>query len=230
MSARPNPKGADGALFFRHWLRHPLAIGAILPSSDAVARAMANDVPFSRPGAVLELGGGTGVVTRSLIEAGCPPERLIVVEREPVLADILRRRFAEARVVEGDACAIGTLLAELGVKQLAAVISSLPIKWFPLESQRAVVEPCFDLLGEGGMLLQLTNALVSPLAMRSLGLKGTEVARVWSQFPPVQIWRYQRSASLRDGNSKASRNRTMRRGDRRVPGALPRPTDMREAP
>jgi phosphatidylethanolamine/phosphatidyl-N-methylethanolamine N-methyltransferase len=231
MPARPNPKGADGALFFRHWLRHPLGIGAILPSSNAVARAMASDVPFSRPGAVLELGGGTGVVTRSLIDAGCRPERLIVVEREPALAEILRRRFAEARVIEGDACAIGALLAELGVTQLAAVVSSLPIKWFPLAGQRAVVEPCFDLLGEDGMFLQLTNALVSPLAMRSLGLTGTEVARVWSQFPPVQIWRYQRRTTMRDANCKTARNRALCVGDRYAPGSLPpRRADRREAP
>lgn len=230
MSARPNPKGADGALFFRHWLRHPLGIGAILPSSHAVARAMASDVPFSRPGAVLELGGRTGVVTRSLIDAGCSPERLIVVEREPALADILRRRFGRARIIEGDACAIGVLLAELGVQQLAAVISSLPIKWFPLASQRAVVEPCFDLLGEGGIFLQLTNALVSPLAMRSLGLRGTEVTRVWTQFPPVQIWRYQRGTAMRDGNGKVSRSTAMRMGNHHVPGPSPRRADMREAP
>ena len=210
MWAGPNPKGADGALFFRHWLRHPLGIGAILPSSSAVVRAMAREVPFSRPGAVLELGGGTGVVTRGLIEAGCPPERLVVIEREPEMADILRRRFERSRVIEGDACVIGSLLAEHGVQQLAAVISSLPIKWFPLENQRAVVEPCLDLLGVDGIFLQLTNALVSPLPMRPLGLHGTEVARVWTQFPPVQIWRYQRGNSVSEESGNAAPKRTHR--------------------
>ena len=197
MPARPNAKGADGALFFRHWLRHPLGIGAILPSSAAVARAMARDLPLDRPGRIVELGGGTGVVTRSLIEAGCEPERLIVVEREPALAAILRARYGKARVVEGDACAIDAILREQGVTELAAVISSLPIKWFPLKSQRAVINPCFDRLGEDGLFLQLTNALVSPLAMAPLGLRGHEIARVWTQFPPVQIWRYWRNEDSR---------------------------------
>src|SRR5579864_197370 len=226
MRAGLNPKGADGALFFRHWLRHPLGIGAILPSSSAVVRAMASEVPFSRPGAVLELGGGTGVVTRGLIEAGCPPDRLIVIEREPEMADILRRRFDRSRVIEGDACAIGSLLAELGVQQLAAVISSLPIKWFPLESQRAVVEPCFDLLGLDGIFLQLTNALVSPLPMRPLGLSGTEVARVWTQFPPVQIWRYQRGNLVSEESGKVAAN-GRRRGLRRKGVSGPKIRDAR---
>lgn len=192
MRTMPESRGAEGALFFRHWLRHPLGIGAILPSSSAVARAMARGIALHRPGAVLELGGGTGVVTRELLEAGCSPERLIVIEREPALAQVLRRRFARSHIIEGDACATGAMLAERGITRLATVVSSLPIKWFPLESQRAVVAPCLDLLGEDGAFLQLTNALVSPLPMDSLGLKGTEVARVWTQFPPVQIWRYGR--------------------------------------
>ncbi len=229
MRPGPNPKGADGALFFRHWLRRPLGIGAILPSSSAVVRAMAREVPFSRPGAVLELGGGTGVVTRGLIEAGCSPERLIVVEREPELADVLRRRFERSRIVESDACAIGSLLAELGVQKLAAVISSLPIKWFPLESQRAVVAPCFDRLGAEGIFLQLTNALASPLPMRPLGLEGTEVARVWTQFPPVQIWLYRRSAVREDESGKPLPPGTRRSLGRSGWGARARSSALRDA-
>src|SRR5258708_31840629 len=97
MRASDSAKGAEGALFFRHWLRHPLGIGAILPSSSSVARAMARDLPLSRPGAVLELGGGTGMVPRRVLEAGCPPARLIVGERGPALAAVLRRRLPPTR-------------------------------------------------------------------------------------------------------------------------------------
>ncbi len=205
MRARLDAGGAEGALFFRHWLRHPLGIGAIFPSSLTVARAMAQDLPLSRPGAVLELGGGTGVVTRGLLEAGCPPERLIVVEREPALAAILRRRFAAIEAIEGDACDIGAILGVLGVTRLAAVVSSLPIKWFPIAGQRAVVAPCLERLGEGGTLLQLTNALVSPLAMDALGLRGAAIARIWTQFPPVQIWRYWRDTAAAESQDKGGR-------------------------
>jgi phosphatidylethanolamine/phosphatidyl-N-methylethanolamine N-methyltransferase len=121
-------KGAESALFFRHWLRHPLEIGAFLPSSAAVGRAMAKAVAFDRLGMILELGGGTGAVTASLLEAGCSPERLIVVEREAALAAMLRRRFERLQIVEADACTIDSVLAERGVTKLAAVVSSLPIK------------------------------------------------------------------------------------------------------
>ncbi|HEY3919199.1 MAG TPA: hypothetical protein VGL83_15515 [Stellaceae bacterium] len=192
MLSKLETKGAESALFFRHWLRHPLEIGAFLPSSVAVGRAMAKAAPLGRSGLVLELGGGTGAVTESLIRAGCAPERLIVVEREAALAALLRRRFARCRIVERDACAIGDILSAFDVSRLAAIVSSLPIKWFPIAGQRAVIAPCLAAAGDGGNFLQLTNALVSPVAMSALDLEGSEVARVWSQFPPVQVWRYRR--------------------------------------
>jgi phosphatidylethanolamine/phosphatidyl-N-methylethanolamine N-methyltransferase len=203
MPAKPDPR----ALFFRHWLRHPLGIGAMLPSSLAVARAMARDLPLHRPGVVLELGGGTGVVTRTLLEAGCPPDRLVVVERAPELATVLRQRFPGIRVIEGDARDLSRLLAHHRVTRLAAVVSSLPIKWFSIADQRDVVTPCLDLLGEGGALLQLTNALVSPLDREALCLEGAEIERIWRQFPPVQLWRYWRGgepATPTDGARRRS--------------------------
>jgi phosphatidylethanolamine/phosphatidyl-N-methylethanolamine N-methyltransferase len=153
---------------------------------------MAKAVAFDRSGVILELGGGTGAVTASLLEAGCAPERLIVVEREAALAAMLRRRFERLQILEADACAIDGILAERGITKLAAIVSSLPIKWFPIASQRAVIAPCLDRAGEEGGFVQLTNALVSPVAMSALDLDGSEIARVWSQFPPVQIWRYRR--------------------------------------
>jgi phosphatidylethanolamine/phosphatidyl-N-methylethanolamine N-methyltransferase len=194
VSDRAGLAPGERALFFRHWLRSPLGIGALLPSNRAVSRAMARAAQLERPGTVLELGGGTGSVTAALLEAGCQAERLVVVERAPDLAAMLRRRFPSVTAVSGDACALDEMLRDSGVTQLATVVSSLPIKWFSVEDQRAVIEPCFARLGVGGHFIQLTNALASPLAVRALGLDGVEIARVWRQIPPVQIWRYTRPA------------------------------------
>ena len=183
----------ENLVFFRHWLRHPLRIGAILPSGGDAARAMAKALPLAAPGLVLELGGGTGSLTRALIEAGCPEARLVVIEREPELAALLRKRFPAARVIAADARLLDRVLAGLDDAHLAGVVSSLPIKWFDVADQRAVVAPCFDHLDRNGCFLQLTYGFVSPLAAAELALSGKEIARVWSQIPPVQIWRYWRA-------------------------------------
>jgi phosphatidylethanolamine/phosphatidyl-N-methylethanolamine N-methyltransferase len=180
----------DYALFFGLWLQKPLQIAAVAPSSQRFACAMADLVDLHRPGPVLELGAGTGSLTHGLLRAGCPATRLIAMEREPRLAAALRRRFPGIATIVGDATAIGEHLSYLGIDRLCAVVSSLPIKWFSVEDQRQVVEPCLERLGPGGAFLQMTNAFSSPVAMRPLGIVGSRVARVWRNLPPSQIWAY----------------------------------------
>lgn len=189
----------DRQIFFRHWLKNPLGIGAALPSGTRVARGMAREIALDAPGAVLELGGGTGSLTRGLLAAGCPEDRLIVIEREPDLARFLQQELPKVRVLCGDACDVDKLLEDAGVQQLTTVVSSLPIKWFPRPAQRAVLAGCFARLRPGGAFIQLTNALASPIPAADLGLVGREVERIWAHFLPVQIWRYQRPGEAESG-------------------------------
>ena len=111
-------------------------------------------------------------------------------EREARLADILRRELDGIRAILGDATDLERQLTRFGVGQFSAVISSLPIKWFPRDAQLAVLRPCFARLGLDGRFLQLTNAFSSPLPIEQLGLHGREAARVWRNLPPAQIWSY----------------------------------------
>jgi phosphatidylethanolamine/phosphatidyl-N-methylethanolamine N-methyltransferase len=180
----------NAALFFGLWLQKPLQIAAITPSSIRLASVMADLVDLSRPGLVLELGAGTGSLTRGLLRRGCPPERLVALEREAALAATLRREFPGIATIAGDATALEDHLADRRIDRLCAVVSSLPIKWFSVGEQRAVVAPCRARLGPGGKFLQLTNAVSSPIAMRPLGLAGARVAHVWRNLPPAQIWAY----------------------------------------
>jgi phosphatidylethanolamine/phosphatidyl-N-methylethanolamine N-methyltransferase len=180
---------ADASVFFALWLQKPLRIAAANPSGDRLADAVARCIDLARPGPVLELGAGTGSLTRGLVRAGCSPERIIALEREPALVAVLRREFPAMTVIAGDATRIGEYLAG-NVERLAGVLSSLPIKWFPAAAQNAIVKPCLDLLGPGGRFLQLTNAFSSPLPVHRLGIAGQEVCRVWRNLLPAQIWAY----------------------------------------
>src|SRR5437764_2125069 len=117
----------DVMIFFGLWLQRPLAIAATNPSGVRLADAVARCIDFSRPGPVLELGAGTGSLTNGLLRAGCPPGRIIAFEREPRLADVLRRKFPKIMVIEDDATQVGHHIASSS--RLCGVISSLPIKW-----------------------------------------------------------------------------------------------------
>jgi phosphatidylethanolamine/phosphatidyl-N-methylethanolamine N-methyltransferase len=191
---------AHATIFFGLWLQKPLRIAAANPSGTYLADTLASFVDLRRPGPVLELGAGTGGLTRGLVRAGCPLDRIIALEREPRLAGVLRREFPEITVIEGDASRIAEHLFGRA-EQLCTVVSSLPIKWFPLEAQAAIVKPCLDLLGAGGRFLQLTNAFSSPLPTAALGIVGEEICRVWRNLLPAQIWSYSKRSEAQSGGA-----------------------------
>ncbi len=178
------------AIFFARWLKAPQRIGAVAPSSRFLARAMATQVDLRRPEPVIELGGGTGSVTKALLEAGLPIDRLVVVERDVRLYKMLRRRFPGLRVVRGDARHLVELLRPLGIEAVSAVVSSLPLVAMPKTMRRQIISESFALLGGAGRFIQYTYSLTSPLAGGEFGLRGRVAARVWLNVPPAAVWSY----------------------------------------
>lgn len=91
----------DAALFLWKWIQAPTRIGSVWPSGRALGRAMAAELDLSLPGAIVELGAGTGPVTATLLQSGVPPDRFYAIERDPALAATLRKHLPEVRVIEG---------------------------------------------------------------------------------------------------------------------------------
>src|SRR3954453_12388462 len=84
-------QATNAALFFRRWLANPLQMGSVIPSSPTLCRHIASLVERRGDEVVVELGAGTGVISRALLAAGVPAERLVVVEIVPEMAEHLRR-------------------------------------------------------------------------------------------------------------------------------------------
>ena len=74
------PRLDDEVRFLRSWMEKPLHVGAVMPSSKVLARAMAQFVDPDAAGPIIELGPGTGAITNALIERGVDPAQLVLVE------------------------------------------------------------------------------------------------------------------------------------------------------
>jgi phosphatidylethanolamine/phosphatidyl-N-methylethanolamine N-methyltransferase len=181
-------------LFLARWLRAPHRIGALAPAGRHLARAMAEQIT-PEADLVIELGGGTGNITQALLDAGLPPDRLIVVERDPAFYALLKKRFPLLKILRGDATRLRALLAPLGVSRAATIVSSLPLLNMPGPLRQRLVEESFALLAERGTLIQYTYGAFSPLRRRKSGLKGEIAERVWRNFPPASVWRFRRRES-----------------------------------
>ncbi len=197
----PTAEPAGTALFLKRWLRQPLTMGAVVPSGRLLARTMAEATLAAmagRAGHVVELGAGTGQVTKALIATGIDPQRLALVERDPALAKFLREKFPGPQIVEGDAAALPTLLAANRVDRIAAVVSSLPLLSLPSDVVTGIVVGVFAALPPGAALVQFTYGPKPPVprALRErLGLAGTRGSRIWRNVPPAVVWTFRKIAT-----------------------------------
>jgi phosphatidylethanolamine/phosphatidyl-N-methylethanolamine N-methyltransferase len=194
----PSAAPAGTGLFLRRWLRQPLAMGAVIPSGRLLAEAMAHATVAAmagRTGHVIELGAGTGKVTRALLTAAIDPHRLALVERDPELARFLRGHFPGPRIVEGDAARLPELLGRHGITEVAAVVSSLPLLSLPSEVVSGIVRGVFECLPAGAALVQFTYGPSPPvprLLRERFGLVGTSSRRIWRNVPPAVVWTFRR--------------------------------------
>ena len=197
----PTVEPAATALFLKRWLRRPLSMGAVVPSGRLLGEAMARatlEAMAGRPGHVVELGAGTGQVTKALLAAGIPPERLALIERDPELSVFLRRHFVGPQIIEGDAARLPRLLAGHGIAPIAAVVSSLPLLSLPAEIVNGIVHGVFDALPRGAALVQFTYGPKPPVPRglrESLQLEGMSGRRVWRNVPPAVVWTFRRPAA-----------------------------------
>ena len=196
--ARPSAL-ADTVYFLRRWVKEPFLIGAVAPSGRGLSDGMAAPVDPTLPGAVVELGGGTGNMTQSLLNRGIAPGDLVSVEKDPEMHRRLAARFPGVRAVQGDAAAVPSIAAALGLDWVKAVVSGLPLIGMPLEVRRRIVGGVFEVLAPGGIFVQFTYTLVSPVPasiMDALAIEGRWVQRIWLNIPPARVWVYRRRDAI----------------------------------
>ena len=184
--------GSNAALFFRRWLRNPLQMGSIIPSSPALCRRIAALVERGPDEVVVELGAGTGVVSRALLEAGVPAEKLVVVEIVPEMAEHLREALPGVTVLCGDAFEQADALPRRLHGKVGTAICGIPLVLLPVEQQRRFVA-AVEAVAPGKGFLLYTYCVTSPLPWRELGLAARREAWTPLNFPPASVWRYRPS-------------------------------------
>jgi phosphatidylethanolamine/phosphatidyl-N-methylethanolamine N-methyltransferase len=182
----------DEVRFIRSWIERPLTVGAVTPSGKLLARTMARYVDPNSTGPVVELGPGTGPVTEALVEAGVAPSRLVLVEFNQSFCRILRTRYPEATLVQGDAYSLRRLLEKLLVQPAAAVVSGLPLVTKPIRQRLRLIRDALDLMVPGAPFVQFTYSVAAPLPKRLGGFSVEASERVWMNLPPARVWVYRR--------------------------------------
>ena len=189
-SIKSNPL-REQLLFLRGLIANPTGVGAIAPSSPALARAVAAQVDPRIEGPVLELGPGTGSMTRELLARGIAPDRMVAIEWDANFAKTIAAEFPGVKVIRGDAFDLDGTLPKRGCQQFAAIVSGIPLLNHPAEKRCALVEAAFRRLAPGAPMIQFSYGFRSPVKPPP-DIVARFAAFVWMNLPPATVWVYRR--------------------------------------
>lgn len=180
----------------QQFMEHPGRVGAIAPSSAALARAFVDHADLGTASTIVELGPGTGALTRHLVPAIQADATFLAIELNEDLVRLLRSTYPEVSVHHASAIDLRACLATHGRSTCDRVISSLPWATFPEPLQDAILGEVHASLEPGGRFL--TFAYVSGLMLRRsqrfrkqlrLLFDDVEVTPVvWRNLPPAVIY------------------------------------------
>ena len=150
MKPEPPPKSdwAGHLVFLGALVRNPREVGAILPSSVELARRMVRDVaPSSR---IVELGPGTGVITRELVARKGDGGALLAIDTSAAFVERLRRALPGVDVVCASAETLPALAAERGWHEVDHIVSGLPFAVLPAATTGLILDGVRQILRAGG--------------------------------------------------------------------------------
>jgi phospholipid N-methyltransferase len=155
------------ALFFGEFLRHPVMIGSIIPTSRRTIEGMLSKVDWPNTKVFVEYGPGVGTFCDDILDRLPDDGTLLVIDTNPVFIDYLRRKYSDSRflAVLGSAADVNDILAHHGFDQADYVLSGLPFSTLPTGVGPAIAEATYRALKPGGEFLvyQYSSAVVKLL-------------------------------------------------------------------
>lgn len=176
--------------FIKNWLDSPLRTGAIAPSGSELANTMASFVPLDSDLPILEIGPGTGAVTRALLDHGVKPEKLVTIEYSADFCKLLRDKFPEIDVINGDGFNVQKTLSRHFDAQprFAAIVSSLPLLNSPKDKREILLDEILELL-DGNPFIQFSYGLRAPIAAPR-GVSIEKTSWIVRNIPPARVFVY----------------------------------------
>ena len=181
------PAKPSATLFIRKFLRHGGRIASIAPSSASLAGAFCRNIDPQRPQTILELGAGTGAVTRVAASRMHPQSRLIAVEVDATFVEHLRNACPTAEVIHADVRHLDAILRKTNIDQVDVILNGLPTPSLPREINQAVFD-CIARVGKKAVVAQLT---VMPLVYKRLYRRLFEEVKfklVLANLPPGGVY------------------------------------------
>jgi len=184
--------------FFKGFLKNPREVGSVIPSSRFLTRRTLECGDISHARVIVELGPGTGVLTRHALEHMRPDAKLVAIEISSDFSDVLRKEFPDPRlyVHHGSATEIEAALAKVGETQADLVMSGIPfstlehgVGFATLQAAKRVLTP------EGRFVAYQFRSKVKDFGEPVFGSRPEIRSGFWN-VPPMKIYVWRQSGAL----------------------------------
>ncbi|MDP8214298.1 MAG: methyltransferase domain-containing protein [Candidatus Euphemobacter frigidus] len=181
--------------FLKVFLRNPVGIGAVAPSSRALAKEMVRDLKLNSGETILELGPGTGSFTTQINRIIPDPKDYLGIEREPLFIQLLRKRFPDLDFVTAGAEDVRRIYEQAGLNPVKVIISSLPFAGVKSSVHDLIIENIYSLVTPGCIFrtFQYMHTYFLPSAVRFRRKMGSISSRykrsrvILRNFPPAYV-------------------------------------------
>ncbi|KQV84226.1 phospholipid N-methyltransferase PmtA [Rhizobium sp. Root1220] len=178
--------------FFKGMMQGPKTVGSIVPTSSITARKMASVVNTHSGLPILELGPGTGAITKAILGRGVKPENLVAIEYSTDFYEHLVRLYPSVNFINGDAFNLDKTLGDLRDLTFDSVVSGIPLLNFPMPARISLLESLLDRLPRGRPVVQISYGAVSPIIARPDRYHIQHFDFIVRNIPPAQLWIYRR--------------------------------------
>ena len=192
IKSRLASKFDDEIRFIKGMIAQPKTVGAIMPTSARMANKMASIIDTGSGLPVLELGPGTGVITKAILAKGVKPENLVSIEYSTGFVEHLRGKYPGVNFINGDAFNIAETLKDYRGQKFDCVISGIPLLNFPMHQRVTLIESLLDLMPAGRPVVQFSYGPISPVTARPDSYKIEHFDFIVRNIPPAQIWHYKK--------------------------------------
>ena len=178
--------------FLKGWITHPGEVGAIKPTGEVAARAMASAIPHRENCPVLELGPGTGVITKQLLELGFKPEQIFSIEYNEDFYELLCEAYPGVNFIAGDAFDLEKSLADFPDLRFSGVIGAVPLLNVPKARRIQIICDALDLVINDGPFVQISYGPKPPIGSVAGKFTVEKLDRIYRNIPPAGLWIYRK--------------------------------------
>lgn len=185
----------DEIIFLKGMISSPDTVGSIIPTSRVTARCMAEQIDLSSNLPVLELGPGTGVITKAILNHGIEPKDLYCVEYSEEFTRRLKIMLPDVQIMNGDAFDLDNVLGDMRDAKFDTIITSMPLLNFSMMARKRLIKDLLNRMPDGRPIILFSYGATAPVPTEGEDFDVTSIRWIIRNVPPARVWAYTRKSA-----------------------------------